>query len=167
MAPIEQKEIEVQHRDVSYERRDISHRAVFGFLGLLALSGIMIHLGLWGIFRNWGVEQYAGHQTTNPIGTSNEELREIGGDPVVAFPMPRLQPDPIADLNKFRITEEKRLNSSGWVDPAAGRVHIPIEQAIDAIASSWPKQTIDEGRALSAPHGAGSPSDSQPPQEQR
>jgi len=141
--------LDIRHKDVAYERRDLSHHVVFGFLAALACGGLMIHLFLWGAFRELGKSQFVSHQTTNPIGTSNEQLQEVGGDPALSFPMPRLQPNPVADLNKFRLREEQRLNSYGWVDPQAGRVHIPIEQAMDIMASTWPKQqesATDEGQ---------------------
>src|SRR5690349_5962434 len=51
------------------------------------------------------------------------------------FPEPRLQPNPAADLNKFRTQEDEILNSYGWADQQAGVAHIPIEQAIDIIAA--------------------------------
>jgi hypothetical protein len=127
------------HPDIAYEHRDMDHRIVLAFLVVLGCTGLLIHLALWGVFRDMGASDYAGHQTTNPMMTSNEELREVGGDPAVTFPMPRLQPNPQADLNKFRLREEEQLNSYGWVDQEHGKIHIPIEQAIDVMASSWPK----------------------------
>jgi hypothetical protein len=130
--------LEVRHPDVAYEHRDLDHRIVLTFLFFLGCGGLLIHIALWGAFRTLGSAEYAGHQTTNPIMTSNEQLREVGGDPALTFPMPRLQPNPPADLNKFRVREEEQLNSYGWVDRSARRIHIPIERAIDIMASSWP-----------------------------
>ena len=48
-------------------------------------------------------------------------------------PAPRLQIAPSVDLAEYRQKESERLNSYGWVDRPAGKVHIPIEQAIDAV----------------------------------
>ncbi len=149
MATSDSTYLEVRHKDVAYERRDLSWRAVFGFLAVLACSALIIHLVIWSAFQELGKAEFVPHQTTNPIETSNEELQEIGGDPALSFPMPRLQPNPVADLNKFRAREEQELNSYGWVDPQAGKVHIPIERAIDITASTWPKQqesTTDGGQ---------------------
>lgn len=138
MAATEPK-VEVHHAGIAHEHRDMDHRIVIGFLVVLGCAGLLIHLSLWGLFRNMGAEEFAGHQTTNPMETSNEQLRPIGGDPAVTFPMPRLQPNPQADLNKFRLREEEQLSSYGWADRSTGKIHIPIEQAIDLMASSWPK----------------------------
>jgi hypothetical protein len=129
----------IRHGDVAYELRDLNHEAVFYFFLVLGVVIVFVALAMWGVFRQLGGFQYAGHQTTNPIMTSNEELNEIGGDPANSFPMPHLQPDPVADLNKFRLSEEQWLNTYGWVDQARGRIHVPIETAIDIMAASWPQ----------------------------
>jgi hypothetical protein len=42
----------------------------------------------------------------------------------------RLQSAPVTDLQSSRAEELKILNSYGWVDPAAGVVHIPIDEAM-------------------------------------
>ena len=92
------------------------------------------------MFEELAGSLFVPHQTTNPIVTSNEELHDIGGDPAVTMPMPRLQPDPVADLNKFRDREDEELNSYGWVDQQTGKIHIPIERAIDFMSGSWAQQ---------------------------
>jgi hypothetical protein len=143
----------IRHGDVAYELRDLSHRAVFYFFLALAVVIFLVALVLWGVFRQLGGSQYAGHQTTNPIMTSNEELKPIGGDPVNSFPAPHLQPDPVADLNKFRIREEQWLNTYGWMDQAHARIHIPIETAIDMMAASWPQDQEQRSGAEQGPAG--------------
>ena len=138
----------VRHADVSFDPRDMNHKTVFAFLISLAAGGLLIHVLVYGVFRSMGGTQFVGHATTNPIMTSKEQLREIGGDPALAFPPPTLQPNPVADLNKFRVAEEEEINTYGWVDPRAAKIHIPIESAIDDLSRSWPNQqetTIDEG----------------------
>ncbi len=154
-------ELEIRHPKVAYEPRDMNHRTVFLFLFVLGCAGLLIHIGIWGLFVTWGQEEYAGHQTTNPIMTSNEELKEVGGDPAITFPRPRLQPNPVADLNKFRIREEEQLNSYGWVDPSVGRIRIPIERAIDILGTSWDEHSAKlsgqspAAKPSIAPHASG------------
>ncbi len=46
-------------------------------------------------------------------------------------PEPRLQEKPAMDLGEFRAREQQRLHSYGWVEPAAGVAHMPIERAIE------------------------------------
>jgi hypothetical protein len=129
----------IRNEDVFYEPRDLSHNAVFVFLVVLGLGVLVVLIVMWGVFRDLGGSQYAGHQTTNPIMTSNEQLKEIGGDPALSFPVPRLQPNDIADLNKFRVSEEEQLNSYGWVDQSQGKIHIPIERAVEILGNAWPQ----------------------------
>lgn len=45
-------------------------------------------------------------------------------------PLPRIQPDPPADLARMRAHEDKILYHFGWVDKAEGTVHIPISDAL-------------------------------------
>jgi hypothetical protein len=137
----------IRHADVAFEPRDLSHQAVFYFLLIMGVVIIFVALAMWGMFKQLGSSEFAGHRSTNPIMTSEEELKEIGGDPANSFPMPHLQPDPIADLNKFRIREEQRLNTYGWVDQQQNIIHIPIEKAIDIMAASWPQQEQESAGA--------------------
>ncbi|HEX3104431.1 MAG TPA: hypothetical protein VHQ22_08285 [Terriglobales bacterium] len=134
------KALPLRHPDVAFERTDMSHGSVFGFLLTLACGLLLVHIALWGIFHYLGKPLVANHQTTNPIMTSNEELKDIGGDPALTFPKPTLQPNDVADLNKFRAAEEEQLTTYGWVDPGEQKIRIPIERAIDALSTSWPNQ---------------------------
>ena len=62
--------------------------------------------------------------------------------PFPDYPIPRLQPSPRRDMQVFRAAELAQLNSAGWQDRAAGTVHIPIAQAMRAVAAEgipgWP-----------------------------
>lgn len=130
---------QIRHADVAYESRDLSHEAIFSFFLGLGIVIFVVLFVMWGVFKHLGSSEFVDHQSTNPIMTSSEQLKEIGGDPANSFPMPQLQPDPVADLNKFRIGEEQWMNTYGWVDQPHGRIHIPIETAIDMLAASWPQ----------------------------
>jgi hypothetical protein len=122
----------VSHPETMYERRDLSPRAIFGFLVALGIGALLMHVALWSMYKYvTGANLF--RPAGNPIMTSNRELRPMG-DPAVTFPAPRLQPDPVADENKFRAYEDEVLNTYGWVNRQTGVVHIPIEQAIDIVA---------------------------------
>lgn len=120
--------------EVTFESRDLSSRAVLGFFIALALAGLLVHFVLWGIYKSMAGTKLQAPPST--ITTSNQEMRRAGGDPQVMFPSPRLQPDPVADMNKFRTHEEQVLNSYGWVDQTKGTVHIPIDQAMAEVAKT-------------------------------
>jgi hypothetical protein len=51
-----------------------------------------------------------------------------------AEPNPLLQARPMRDMHEFRQAEQQALNGYGWSDRAAGRVRIPIEEAMDQTA---------------------------------
>ena len=50
-------------------------------------------------------------------------------------PPPRLQTDPLQDLETLRAEEESVLGSYGWADQAAGTVRIPIARAMEILAA--------------------------------
>jgi hypothetical protein len=50
-------------------------------------------------------------------------------------PAPRLQTDPVADLQDLRAEERRLLDGYGWVDRAQGTVRIPIARAMELLAS--------------------------------
>lgn len=53
-------------------------------------------------------------------------------------PTPRLQISPKGDLVRYENAETQRLATYGWVNRAQGRVHVPVEQAMRAVAGgNW------------------------------
>ncbi len=115
--------------EVDYEHRDLSPRAVFMFLIGLAMVIVVAGLILWGMFRTFGHGNVTPQPSATAISTPVQALPP-GGDPARNFPAPQLQPDPTADLNKFRTREEETLNSYGWIDKDHGVVRIPIDRAM-------------------------------------
>jgi hypothetical protein len=119
---------EVRHPETMYDRSDLSSRAIFLFLIALAMGIGLIHVIAWGYWR------YAAHNHLTPVPRNAAIVTPSWqaspkGDPVLRFPAPQLQPNPVADLNKFQATVEGQLNS-----PGEGRT--PVEQAIDAVAKN-------------------------------
>jgi hypothetical protein len=104
-----------------HEHTDIPVRTIGKFMLAMCVSGVIIVLvlgGLWNLFQR----------------TIPEEARvPAWAGPRELPPAPRLQIMPSADLAEYRQKEFERLNSYGWVDKSAGKVHIPIEQAIDGV----------------------------------
>lgn len=121
----------VGNPEVDYDRTDMSAKAIVGFLIFLAIAGIFVHLILWGLYKRFAGQYKAETPLANPIFSST---RQLPGDPVRTFPPPRLQPDDVADMNKFRAQEEIILNTYDWVDQQQGTVRIPIEQAMRHLA---------------------------------
>jgi hypothetical protein len=68
------------------------------------------------------------------IGAFPRAVSDVRHGLTIEPPQPRLQTNPPEDLAQFRTEEDKRLNSYYWIDKQKGIVHIPIEQAMKAVA---------------------------------
>jgi hypothetical protein len=70
------------------------------------------------------------HERWSPGSTARE-----GGLPLAlpAAPAPRLQDQPGLELELWRNSERQRAASYGWVDRAGGRVHVPLEVALERV----------------------------------
>jgi hypothetical protein len=104
-----------------YEHTDASVWIIGKFLLWLAVAAAIIHFGLAVLF-NLFVEQRVERTPARYPLASAEGPR--------LPPEPRLQRFPREDIMNFRVGEETVLQRYGWVDRAAGTVHIPIEQAM-------------------------------------
>jgi hypothetical protein len=61
----------------------------------------------------------------------------IGGlqaTPAPTPPSPALEAQSGQTLDRYRVIEDRKLNSYGWVDRSAGIVRIPIDRAMDLTA---------------------------------
>ena len=129
-------EHEIENPETRYERRDLSPHGVLLFLAGLAVVSVLIYFMLWGFYGYLNAFRQKPQTRPSPLQTAHDNLNPPTEKVIQAFPEPRLQPNPPADLNKFRAQEEQILNSYGWVDQQAGVAHIPIEQAIDILAAN-------------------------------
>jgi len=119
---------------IQYESRDLGAKGIVVFLIVLAISGILIELLVWGMLRFYNrmtVENNVPTSGTSQLYTPTAELP--GGDPALRFPKPALQVDDVADMNKLKAENAEILNSYGWVDKNAGVVRVPIQVAIDQV----------------------------------
>ena len=77
-----------------------------------------------------------------PQSVRNDTLQP----PLPLYPEPRLQPRPAADMRAFHAQEMRQLNGTGWVDKDQGIVHIPIDDAMRAVAHDgvpgWPVTAV-------------------------
>lgn len=151
-----------------FEREDMSAKAVYGFLIVLAVLGVVVYFVASGTYR--GLNAYYGaHQPAqNPMKQSAEgdtrDLRKSKVDEKIknTFPQPLLETDERNELTDFRMHEEQQLNTYGWVDQKAGVLHIPIERAMQLMAERGlpvhagetsppaPEKTAPSGKANAA-----------------
>lgn len=66
------------------------------------------------------------HEPMGPPASPFENARQMP-------PAPRLQVDAPADLQQYLQNQNKILGNYGWVDPQAGIVRIPIDQAMSLL----------------------------------
>ncbi len=67
-----------------------------------------------------------------PVAADDPGRKPIG---IEQFPTPRLQQNPNAELVEMKEEERSRINGYGWVDRKGGIAHIPVERAMDILAS--------------------------------
>ena len=109
---------------VGHERRDVSVATVVkwgaGVLGLVVFTVAVMWLMLLQL-------------------QAREEHESAPASPLASYgpqepPQPRLQTDARGDLESLRASEQKQLESYGWIDRDAGTVHIPIDRAMSLLA---------------------------------
>jgi hypothetical protein len=123
----------------TYEHTDASVGVIVKFLLWLAISAVVIHVGLGMIYAmliDRALE--TGEQRYPLAATQGERLP----------PTPRLQQFPRNELYDFRRGEQEFLDGYGWMNKEAGIVHIPIEEAM--------RLTVERGLPARTP-AAGDP----------
>jgi len=133
----------------TYEHTDANVGIIVKFLIWLAVSAVVIHVGL-GFMYQLFIDRSVVAEQPYPLAIGQEERLP---------PAPRLQQFPRNEIYQFRTDENALLERYGWMNREAGIVHIPIEEAM--------RLTIERGRlqsgtsAQSAPTAQGlMPSDS-------
>jgi len=131
------------HPAVNYEPSQADLRVVLVFLAALALAAAMVLLVLWGMFGYFRSKSAERGPLPSP--------RMYTSPPNV--PQPRLQPDPVADYNMYRLSDQETLQSYGWVDQKAGIARIPIDKAMDLMVErGLPWQAPGTGLVPTAPN---------------
>lgn len=175
MRPLKpQSSAAVGGRGVGHETRDISIGGVVTFL--IALGTIMIVLAaiLLGVFKlsnEYADKQNAELAKQNPwikaeldrdakaqtqwkqelekrgmeLNAYNSEARASVAR-VQRFAQPRLQSDDVYDMERLREAEDKQLTGLFYTDKSAGRVNLPIEQAMQLVVQrGLPAQAAHPG----------------------
>jgi hypothetical protein len=117
------------HDAVAHPReidRDINLRAVAATVAGIFVGTVVAAVAMW-FFFTWLVE--SAEEAEGPVAAA---VRLV---PPELPPGPRLQASPEQELRRMRAHENEVLASYGWADPAAGRVRIPIDRAIEVLAA--------------------------------
>ena len=106
-----------------HEHSDVNIRALLVSIAVLAAVVLATCLAMWGLFRLYE----AGAKKSDPIASPV-------ADTTSTPPEPQLQAYPRKDMDDMRHQNDSLLHTYGWTDKAAGKVHIPIDRAIDIMA---------------------------------
>jgi hypothetical protein len=105
---------------------DISLRGIlWGAAGLGALIAVTF-AAMYGVFDRLMTREARLSPPASPLGADYRRAEP---------PAPRLQTDPIADLQDLRAEERRLLDGYGWVDRVQGTVRIPIARAMELLAT--------------------------------
>jgi hypothetical protein len=122
--------------EVKYETSDANATALLKFILWTAAGTVGIVYLLFGLYFVF-VRQEAARQPPPPV----MQMDAATSSP----PPPLLQAEPTLDYGRFRAEEDAVLSSYGWVDKDAGRVRIPIEEALRLAAERGLPRFTPEG----------------------
>lgn len=107
-----------------HEGVGINFRVIGGVAIGIIVSAVIIHFALLLLMLRFEQQAEAEH---GPAATAMP--------PEERFPAPRLQVDPAQELIRLRAGEDTLLENYAWVDRSRGLIRIPIERAMDLLAS--------------------------------
>jgi hypothetical protein len=113
--------IQHSHNGAGHEESEVSVRLIVVSLAFLAVFTLIICVLVVGIFRYF--HSYYG---------TDEAVRL--SQPVIP-PEPRIEVAPWEQLQQLRVKEDHILHTYAWVDKSAGTVRVPIDKAIDMLAT--------------------------------
>ena len=135
-----------------FEHEDMRPRVVYGFLMVLVILCVGAYFVIDGFYHY--MDSYARkHQPPlNPLVTATtSDTRVVTPAEVQSFPQPRLETDERNEIFGFRLQEEQKLHSYGWVDQNAGVVRIPIDRAMELIVQRGLPTTPQAGTVPPSP----------------
>jgi hypothetical protein len=135
-----------------HEHTDANVGIIVKFAFWLIVSAVVVHVGVWGMFLLFA-EQRAETAASQPYPIAvGQEPRQPAA--------PRLQQFPVNEFYEFRQQEDLRLDSYRWVDRAAGRVQIPIDEAMRlTLERGLPSRAPLDSEQTGAQSGASQPAD--------
>ena len=111
------------HSPQPVEGDGVSYSGIFWFVVVLTATTVGCQLLMVGLFA------YLDHRSVATAVARSPLAAPVGQAP----PAPNLLRDEPANLKTFRDQEHDALSSYGWVDQAAGTVHLPIDRAKDLV----------------------------------
>jgi hypothetical protein len=110
------------HASHGHEANTVRMVPIILFGGILVVLTIIVLLLMQGMFSTYSIRLAQSQDQPSPLAATRQPPSE-----------PRLQVSPAQDLRENQDAEEALLHRYGWVDRAAGVVHIPIQQAMELL----------------------------------
>jgi hypothetical protein len=127
--------IDGQNEEMDFEREDLGAKPILIFLLSLTIGCVLVALVLKGLYSYLDTYESRQQPVQNPLAQqTTADTRIVEQGDIKKFPQPRLETDETTEINNFRMQEEQRLNSYGWVDQQAGVARIPIDRAMALLA---------------------------------
>jgi hypothetical protein len=119
-----------------FEREDLSSRGVFVFMIGLAIVGLVIYFIIIGMYSFLDKYERSQMTTASPlVATSGAASRVVTKDYLEKQfkenGAPMLEDNERGQFSDYLMSQERHLNSYGWVDEQSGVAHIPIERAME------------------------------------
>jgi hypothetical protein len=107
------------NEDVAHEYSDVNISGLLMFcVGLFGITAL-VYVAMWGLFIVFERQAVQNDPVLSPHAVPTGQLP----------PEPRLLTNEPANLHEIKSAERQTLEGFGWVDRAAGRTRIPIEDA--------------------------------------
>ena len=107
----------------THEKSDASPRTILVAMSGLVMGAVVVWLCVAALWHFLSKSEE--HPSATPF---------TYGAPRELPPDPKLQVTPYLDWDRYRQEQMRQLNGFGWVDQGAGKVHIPIDRAMDIVA---------------------------------
>lgn len=141
-----------------FEQQDMRPKAVYGFLVVLVILCVGAYFVIDGLYHYMDSYESKHQPALNPLATATRpsDQRDASHKAVEeeitnTFPQPRLEEDERGQIYGFRLQEEQKLHSYGWVDQNAGVARIPIDRAMELIAQRGLPTTPKAGMVPASP----------------
>ena len=118
------KPTHIRNPETKRDPRDVNARGIMVFLAFLVVFAVAVNFGMRGLMALFDKGYPPTDTNRSPILTAV---------PSQAPPLPRLQPDPVGDLNDLRQQEDQILQGYAWVDQGAGKARIPVARAMQLL----------------------------------
>ena len=132
-APRDGEEEDPLHNvDVEHEHRDVNVRAVLGSAAVLVVVVLVSQVLILILFRVLESQAAAKDPELSPVAVPAVDMpKTTTGSPFFnpGVGGPQLMTNEPMGLAGVRAEEQKRLQSYGWVNQAAGVAHLPIDEA--------------------------------------